>query len=169
MNNRIKTAAKILLVAAVWAGGWYWQSAGMVVYASCSPSDPCPSGWTCIGYIDNPAPQQDTPGSCQQQGCFAGISCDPPLVCSGDICLPPGGGGGGGGWQYEGAYCSDFGLVQSCYNTKGYCTYKQQCVPLTSNKLVATTGCTKENPSYFKCQVNCGCCPAGSTWQCDRL
>jgi hypothetical protein len=65
---------------------------------------------------------------------------------------------GGGG---EGQYCSDFGLVQSCYNTKGYCTYKKQCVPLTSNKGVATTGCTNENPSYFKCQVNCGCCPAG--------
>jgi hypothetical protein len=73
---------------------------------------------------------------------------------------------GGSYWQYEGAYCEDFGLKQSCYNTKGYCTYKQQCVPLTSNKLVASTGCSNENPSYLKCQVNCGCCPAGSTWQC---
>jgi hypothetical protein len=75
----------------------------------------------------------------------------------------------GGGWVYEGALCSDIGWVQSCYNTKGYCTYRQQCVPLTSNKLVASTGCSSENPSYLKCQVNCGCCPAGSTWQCDRL
>ncbi|MFZ3301753.1 MAG: hypothetical protein WA152_03510 [Microgenomates group bacterium] len=58
------------------------------IVSACSASDPCPSGYQCIGL----SPTNLT-GTCEQVGCFSNVTCVSPQYCVGDVCL------GGSGTQ----------------------------------------------------------------------